>query len=320
MKYLVAILLFLISGTTIVNGQQTWQEHESPVNSNLHKVFFASETVGWIITHDTGEILHTKDGGQNWKIQTEVADSLFLESIYFLDKNTGWISGQNGLLFSTDDGGENWVKEKIADKKSWIYSIHFFDEQEGIAIGVRESKPRKLFLYTENGGKKWKKPNDIPESYYTSINFIDDEVGYAAGMRYILNTQDGGVTWQTQFPDTSKNSNSNPVIRDILFVTPENGWAIGHQGVILKTTNGKDWEAQKPFTNNLLRSIAFIDDSEGFIVGDSNNEPGVLFHTTDGGKSWETYFKNKPNLHDITITKNKIWLVGENGTILSKSR
>ena len=38
-----------------------------------------------------------------------------LFGIHFLDENTGWISGQEGLILHTTDGGATWKQQKAYD-------------------------------------------------------------------------------------------------------------------------------------------------------------------------------------------------------------
>ncbi len=318
MRFFSILLLFFLSVGNL-EAQSEWQKHESPVKADLHNIFFADNKVGWIVTLSTGAILHTKDAGENWVVQAR-HDSISYEDIYFLNQDTGWISGEKGLLLKTTDGGKHWSKLQIADKKSWIYAIYFSNKQNGIAVGMHPGRPLKVFLKT-NDGDTWNNlEKGVPEAFYTDITFINKNEGYAGGLQYILHTGDGGNSWQKQFPDSTTNANEKTVIRDISFVNAQNGWAVGHRGLILKTEDGESWQQHEKFTKNRLRDIAFVDLSEGYIVGDSNKDPGVLYRTDDGGKTWQTVLYNAPALHRIEITESKIWLVGDDGTILSKSR
>lgn len=319
MRFLL-IFLILLSVSFQVQAQANWQKHESPVTADLHNVFFASDSVGWIVTHNTGDILYTKNGGESWSVQAEMG-SMYFEDIYFLNKKIGWITAENGTVFKTTNGGKHWEKDKIADEKSWIYSVHFFDKKNGIAVGLREDQPITLFMKTTDGGKNWKNIRDkVPASFYEPTYFFDNQKGYVAGLSNIIFTSDGGNSWQTQFRIIQSDSTCREAIRGLTFKSSNKGWAVGHCGLILNTKDGENWERQEKFTKNRLRNIAFPSPSEGYIVGDSNKEPGVLYHTVNSGNTWETVLRDFPDLHRITLTENKIWLVGDNGTILSKSR
>ena len=62
----------------------------------LTMYFFISETEGWIVGKE-GLVLHTKDGGQNWRPQrTDTRTDL--KAIYISSTNSGWMVGQNGTI------------------------------------------------------------------------------------------------------------------------------------------------------------------------------------------------------------------------------
>lgn len=319
MKFVTAILaLVLFLSANSLLAQSNWETHDSPVEADLHNITFASDSVGWMITHNTGTVIHTQDGGDSWFIQARL-DSITLEDIYFLDKKTGWISGENGLIWKTTDGGKTWEKNKISKKDSWIYSIYFFSEDKGIAVGLHENKPITLFLQTTDGGDTWKDiRNKVPVSFYEPIHFVNDDEGYVGGLNKIIFTNDKGNNWQTQFINNKSNPNCREVIREITFKNLQNGWAVGHCGLVLETKDGTSWKRHEKFTENILRDILFIRDSEGYIVGDGNKEEVVLYHTNDGGKTWVPALKNSPDLHRIEFNDKKIWAIGDNGTIISK--
>src|SRR5687768_670759 len=86
------------------SAQALWQKHQSPTGDTLHNAFFVSAKRGWAISHQTGLVVQTVDGGESWLIQADLGEG-YLESIYFTDKKNGWICGENGRLFKTSDGG-----------------------------------------------------------------------------------------------------------------------------------------------------------------------------------------------------------------------
>jgi photosystem II stability/assembly factor-like uncharacterized protein len=55
----------------------------------------------------TNKIFGTKDGGKTWQV-FDSGTQQWLHSIFFLDKNHGWISGGNGtmLRYVGDNGTE----------------------------------------------------------------------------------------------------------------------------------------------------------------------------------------------------------------------
>jgi hypothetical protein len=51
-------------------------------------------------------ILHTTTGGQNWYLQPSPLGDVTLTGVYFIDANTGYISGGEGSILKTTSGGD----------------------------------------------------------------------------------------------------------------------------------------------------------------------------------------------------------------------
>ena len=102
--------------------------------------------------------------------------------------------------------------------------------------------------------------------------------GWAVGdSGTILNTTDGGATWDPQTSGTQHG------LYSVYFVYSSTGWAVGDSGTILKTTNGGTiWTSQNSKTTNDLRSVYFVDPDIGWAVGSY----GTILKTTDGGVSF----------------------------------
>jgi len=62
----------------------------------IRNICFANENSGWATTK-SGEIFHTSDGGNNWAIQSHLTGK-WLNAIYFLDEQNGWIAGNDGTI------------------------------------------------------------------------------------------------------------------------------------------------------------------------------------------------------------------------------
>jgi photosystem II stability/assembly factor-like uncharacterized protein len=312
-KRLLLISIFVLLFSLQVFAR--WEKHVSPVTDDLHNIFFIGDKTGWIVSHQTGVILHTKDGGKTWKVLSNLEKG-YIEAIYFLDSKTGWLAGERGFFY-TKDGGKNWIKaEDTPGRDAVLYNIHFYNRQRGFTVGVDAKLRKPVFWETSDGGKNWKPRSEtLPGFGYEPISFPNAKYGFAGGGRYILSTTDAGQSWQVF------DVGSNVVIRGLYFNSPLLGWAVGHEGVVLQTTNGaKNWNQLPKFTQNRLRGVFFISNQHGFIVGDKNKEEGSLWESIDGGKIWKRVSDDYPDLHRIIVTSKHLWIVGKQGTILSRPR
>ncbi len=103
------------------------------------------------------------------------------------------------------------------------------------------------------------------------------------------------------------------------FVDAKEGWTAGDDGVIQHTIDGgKTWEPQTSGTKASLRSIAFLDESTGWIVG-RHEKPygggsvGVVLFTRDGGIKWQPLLDAAlPGLNAVRFTDPKTgFLLGD---------
>ncbi|MBN1163772.1 MAG: hypothetical protein JXB45_04285 [Candidatus Krumholzibacteriota bacterium] len=319
-----------------------WQRQNSPTGDDLHDVFFLNDSLGWAYSYGTGVVIHTADGGDNWRVQARL-DSLYFEQIQFVDETHGWLCGERGQVYKTLDGGESWIdaspdisgritgsssgstQEKPDGWQVLFYALHFFTPEEGFVAGGKYrpaakdgwKNMRHLFLTTRDGGDSWEQNEQAPDAFLYDIVFLDDSLGYASGSSRIFRTSDRGKSWSVVYSDTSS---AGPQIRGLYFLNPQRGFAVTFNGKLIRTTTGgRGWEERK-ITENRLRSVLFIDEENGFIAGDRNRREGVLYRTKDGGESWLKVDGGYPDLHRISAGRNKLWVVGKEGTILKRDK
>jgi photosystem II stability/assembly factor-like uncharacterized protein len=122
---------------------------------------------------------------------------------------------------------------------------------------------------------------------FVKITFTDSLLGWALGRYKLLNTTDGGETWNEQLIPSDSTQ-----LRDFYFTDSKTGYIIGGTGLILSTKDGgESWQKQESgTTTHLLRGISFINDSTGWVTGqmdDGTKRGGILLHTDNGGENWE---------------------------------
>lgn len=120
------------------NGGQIWtviQAAEPNYENSMHDIYFVNEQVGWSVGLD---ILKTVDGGQNWLKQLgdmgEYYDYNNLNSICFIDSQTGWIAASHGKILKTTNGGSTWGIASTGNTESY-YDISFKNQLTGWVAG-----------------------------------------------------------------------------------------------------------------------------------------------------------------------------------------
>jgi len=140
---------------------------------------------GWAVG-EHGTILKTSDGGINWILLAKQPNDL--NSVYFIDENTGWIVGDL-IILKTKDGGDNWINQ-TGELNGFLHAVYFVDESTGWAAGKRGT-----IIKTIDGGETWtvepiRTGNDIHSVFITSSG-----IGWAVGEKgIILKTTNGGAT------------------------------------------------------------------------------------------------------------------------------
>jgi photosystem II stability/assembly factor-like uncharacterized protein len=88
-------------------------------------------------------------------------------------------------------------------------------------------------------GKTWTQANVPSQGLLTTVYFVDDREGWAAGHdTLILHTTDGGENWTIQYEDPIPGGDLPKPILDIYFADKLHGWAIGAFALMLVTEDG----------------------------------------------------------------------------------
>ncbi len=265
-----------------------------------------------------------------------------LNAVHFIDRQSGWAAGNNGVLLATEDGGEKWSRVALPEyeRKEPLLDIWRFDAERGLLLGeydLYDRRPeiepgKRIFLLrSEDRGGRWqsgelgrppvkagrktdKEKNDPPEGYpdplLLRMSFAGKQVGWAVGeLGAIQMTKDGGATWQMQFASAMR------IFYDVSAVDEKQAWIAGAGGILLRTTDGgTSWHEQRYEPNQTLRAIHFADANRGWAAG--NN--GLILATTNGGLRWQKQDSaTTQTLHDIFfINPKEGWAAGERGILL----
>ncbi len=109
------------------------------------------------------------DGGQSW---SEMNTHFMLESIYFVNKDTGWGAGSGHIVYSSD-GGNSWI-DQYTSTTYRLTDISFIDSKIGWVVGGQGT-----ILKTVNGGINWttlttdveKLPSNLPSIFHLDKNY-----------------------------------------------------------------------------------------------------------------------------------------------------
>ena len=161
-------------------------------------------------------MLKTTDGGDTWTPQNPGV-TVTLRAVFFVDAQTGWTAGEQGVVLHTTDGGDTWVRQTVNTTAEFRGMI-FVDADTGWATGISE-RGEDFFgdpiwqggiWHTADGGATWQAQTIANTAgILNRIDFIDPLNGWAAGFEYedpaadrpaysgaVYHTSDGGATWE----------------------------------------------------------------------------------------------------------------------------
>jgi len=125
--------------------------------------------------------------------------SFNLNSIFFIDANIGWSVGDEGIIIKTTDGGNNWITQGGVTTDN-LYSVYFVNSNIGWIVGENVR-----IMKSTDGGSNWIPQFATPPFPVDlhSVQFLDLNNGWAVGNdfidSYLIQTTNGGATWQNSF-------------------------------------------------------------------------------------------------------------------------
>ncbi|MBU8934723.1 MAG: hypothetical protein KOO62_12060 [candidate division Zixibacteria bacterium] len=300
------------------DGGTTWQANPSGTIStpSLMDITFVNDSLGFAVGFG-GAILRTTDGGETWEYRRRNKESFVDEwftEVQFWDESTGWSIGftpTQGAIWNTANGGESWIKQSTDDEEwtSRAEGMFFLNQDIGWIVAVDK------VLKTTDGGATWTDLSLILTTDLSGIAFVDELTGWVVGTAgTILKTEDGGTEWTNL---TNEELISN--LHDVTFVNDTTGWVVGNLGTIWRTIDGgSNWVVDSTANTTVgLNTVFFADSANGWIVGYG----GTILHTVNAGLTWTKQPSPTPaNLNNICTsdsTLNKLWIVGEDGLIMS---
>lgn len=288
-----ALLLVALSASSA--GAAAWRGvTDRWIWGRIDGLHFADSLRGWVAT-GSGTIQHTTDAGKTWVPQYS-NPNLYFRSLMFSDSLHGWAGTltTSSLMLTTSNGGANWtVVSNIPDPKPpgvcglWVASPQ-------VIYGVGSYSGPARLIKSADGGATWTAKDMSPlASTLIDVHFFNELEGIIVGGRgvfpndivsVVLQTSDGGATWQERYLGT-RNSEwgwkiSFPT-RDTGYVSLER-WS--GPMFVLKTVNGGVSWSELSFADYNEQGIGFVTTRMGWVGGSDN----PTFLTTDGGQTWTT--------------------------------
>ncbi|MBK7160312.1 MAG: hypothetical protein IPH77_17705 [Ignavibacteria bacterium] len=187
--------------------------------------------------------------------------SVTLNSVCFVNANTGFVCGDGGSLYKTVNSGLNWSISNSGITTENLNAVSFSDENNGVAV----SKGGKIFI-TSNGGSDWTVNAGVTANDLLDVKYFSDGI-IAVGNNGTILTKETAGSWNTVITRTESD------IRGVTGSSLSNARVCGGGGFIRNNLNSRsnffNFEIN-PMMANLV-DIFYYDANTGFAVSSLNN-------------------------------------------------
>ncbi len=251
--------------------------HVSPVDSEL---LFAG------VSSIPARIFRSTDGGDTWSPLSAFPPDVSINRLVPdpVDTAIVHVATSQGLWQSRDQGA------------TWSHGVRGFVATWVRAIAVHPSTPSTLYAGTGNNGLwksvdsglSWEAKDAGHEAHQSVFDLVIDPLApdtiYAATLRGVLKSTDGGDLWQSfnnALASTFVGSlEIDPRDPDVLYA------ATDRDGMWKSMDGGVTWQAINEGLSNLVMESVTVDPAEPSTVYAGTNTGG-LFRSRDGGRLWQ---------------------------------
>ncbi|MEO8232097.1 MAG: YCF48-related protein [Ignavibacteriota bacterium] len=226
----------------------------------------------------------------------------YYNTIFFIDSLNGWVGGYENpgphFILKTTDGGDNWTQSGINGTPA---SLSFVNISLGFCAAYNG------IYKTTDGGLSWNL-NYQDNNFINSIEFINNNLGYAIGLTavtndlYFYNTQDGGTNWSNVFVGTDLANAKIEMINELT------GFIIAESKIFKTNDGGTNWQIvyQDSIPSHAFWAISFWNNLNGLAAGAGT---GAII-TSDGGNTWHKKFMPLLFCTNIKTIENHCWASG----------
>ncbi|MEB0039297.1 MULTISPECIES: YCF48-related protein [unclassified Pseudomonas] len=283
-----------------------------PVDLLLTAVYFVDDQRGWVVGHD-GVILHSDDGGQNWKKQLDGNAINALLNVWTASEATRLqqavatqpddktqTSALENALFAVDDAKAS----SAAGPSRPLLNLWFRDANQGWAVGAYG-----MMLSTIDGGQNWHYLPDLDNPDRLHLNAVlglaDGTLLVAGEGGRIYRSADNGLHWQAAM------ALGPASFYKLLALKNGEVLAMGFGGVLFAShDSGVSWQALSNPVKAGLYGGQQLTDGSLILAG----QGGILLYSDDGEhfKVWRSKSK-LPWLGIGQVSSTQVVLIGSAG-------
>ncbi len=264
------------------NGGTNWIQQNHPVgNKPLYGVHIVDSNVIYFVGYFQ-TIFKTMDGGISWRVikNGPSGGGISYYSVFFINKDTGWIGEFGSYVLRTFDGGETFDSASTWGQN---HDMIFLNRDTGFISS------EGVVFRTTNAGTSWNPTLQLPHFYiFKKISFLKNGYGWVAAYNghAVYRTTNFGDNW-TLLCDSEYISG----MFSCRFINNDTGFIGGLGNTLYKTTDGGfNWIRELTAIDpNAIESMTFINDT----IGWASCTGGIILHTTTQGQIWTNISNNQ---------------------------
>ena len=247
-------------------------------------------------------IYQTTNGGTDWSSYGSIG--MQPNRIKFYSSTLGMIAGEGGTVVITKDGGATWSYVSTG-QTGIIFDFVFISATE--IWGAAETG---IVIHSTDGGSTWSTTTINGFSSFLSTSLAGSNIFIAGEYGIIISKDVSAASWSAIVDPSAQSTNW------ISFSDANTGYAVGQYGYIAKTSDkGVTWtQFQDEMFYDTFYGVQAKGTGSCWVAG----EEGVIFHTPDGGSTWEqqtTGLTTTLTSLSFVDTLNG-WAAGDTGVIL----
>ncbi len=305
MKYLPA--LFLLALATIAQSTE-YIPLTVPTKANITKVFFADKANGWATT-TAGEVLSTYDSGKTWRVKQVTNRSI---ADFCLRGRQGYLTGERGLLMKTTDGGASWQDISQSIKFNFT-GVGIINDTAAIICGTDQNSMAKtvgVTFRTVDRGKTWQKRPFLGNGLFDIVAWPPRKV-YILAIKKAFHSISVGENYWTGIYEGNR-------LGYAIDFQDDWGYMVGAKGLFSKSADhGRNWKEVPMQITKDLYAVAMYDRFSGVAGG----EGGLVIDFAQSGDQYTVENIGLPvTISSISITEDRVYFGGRNGTIVYRQR
>jgi len=273
----------------------------------------------------------------DWHADTiHLAEQRALHAVAACSRDGAWAVGSYGTVLRRSGTAWHNMDDLVIGQDAWDFTgVDIVDRNTVWIVGEKREDPdehRGVLLTTQDGGQSWDMFLPMPAEKYPATPFHDvclSATGcawIAAGMGYVLKSDDGGRNWKVTLVSGSSFADH---FQSIWAEGADKAWACSdNSGGIARTGDGgATWQTREPFPAQY--SLPEIDPGQrysrvaaalwasAFDTAYVALSEGRIAKTADGGNAWDVHTVAPDGVwfRDVWGRDRFVWAVGTSGEI-----